>query len=231
MGFNPFKSADKIKAPALTTVGPLGEEFRNEVYPRFEAGFRGEGMFADFIGGPARDVREAGKDAFVEASRNLPSQIRRAGIPREDRVARGVAEATLNRQYYTGMRDFEQSLDIMKEQDREGAIDQGLSALMQEKRIGASLVGMTNQAIAGANNAPTFASGLAGGLGSAAGWIGGQQGFSQNMSQNTPPAYRFQGGQTNFGSNQFFPSFGSTAYQGQNFGRTLTFGEVSAGIP
>lgn len=183
-----FGGAKKPKLPPMPSLGPLGEEFRDIVYPRVESALAGQGFDPRLRGTNLASTMMSLDRRWREMKADLPGETRRMA-PAGDSKVRDFRAGQLDRDYYRTRHQLQSDAEDIPIRERSAAIGQGLDLVAGERQIGATIASQYTQWLSGEAGAPTFGSQLAGGLGGAAGMYLGSLGSRQPMNQ--VPAQRY----------------------------------------
>ena len=164
--------------------GPYGDWARKNLYGDILSGIRGKGLLPAWMMDKYFRERSRGlTEGHNTAQRELGSNIRRAGIPKEDLKVQNFLRHSLQRRHTTGQDNLKTQRDLMPAMQTEEAMGMGFNALAGEKQIGAQIAGMQNRSSALMSQIPTMSQtgfmGASGGMG----WLLG------NMQPNPAQTY------------------------------------------
>ena len=193
-----FSSPKKPKPPPLPTLGAMGQEFQDEIFPIIQRGLQGEGLFPNVTAQTIRDLIGATKESFLETKRDLPGTLARF-IPKADVGVRGFISESIDADFARQTQDIKDEFAFAGEEDKQIAQSLGFNSLASEKRISAVITNLYNQSLARRSGSSTFESELFGGLGGAGGIALG------NIGQNRAPSI-FSNQNTRFGTGADSPN-------------------------
>ncbi len=209
-------SPKKPKPPPLPTLGAMGKEFQDEIFPIIQRGLQGEGLFPELTSKTLDQLLRTTRTSFEESKRDLPGTLARF-IPRADVGVRDFIGRSVDADFARQTQDIKDEFAFVGEEDKQIAQTLGFNTLSAEKRMSAAIANLYNQSLFRRSGSSTFESELFGGLGGAGGIALG------NLGQNNQRPSIFTNQNTRFGADS---SFGG----GFDFTRNFSQSQFSAPV-
>lgn len=180
--FRFLKDKELDDTPPAPTLDPRAQRAEDVLFPRIEAGLRGEGLTPAITSQTQFRARNRQRREFTRQQQEFPSQLNRL-VPREDVKVREFARRGLQRGRGLAEENLSRRFEGRGFQDR--IISQGLalSSLATNEAIATRNAQQFNASQLRRSQSPTFASELAGGLGGATGTLAAGQTSFQDKGE------------------------------------------------